>query len=909
MAKRAYKLQEFVAHSSNVNCLKIGRRSSGVLVTGGDDKKVNMWAIGKPDSIMSLTGHSSPIECVTFDLAEEIVVAGAAGGTLKIWDLELQKVVRTLTGHRANCISVDFHPYGEYFASGSLDTNLKIWDIRRRGCVHTYKGHTGGVRCVKFSPDGRWLVSGGQDNSVKLWDLTAGKMMHDFTLHDGPIHDLTFHPHEFVLATGSQDRTTKLWDLETYELIGSAGPETTGVRNVFFTPDGRTVLSAVQDNLKVWGWEPVVCHDTVDTNWGRISDMALHEGKVIGCSIQQSTVGVWIVDLSRVAPFSAGAQSKAAPKPISRPATEIRPVSNGSDNGSQVASRESSQQSSRATTPAKPISRARTPPDSAEQVFSSPSVHAGSASSPPPAKAADFYAPRASPAAASGARQAGSVIATPPRGSPRPGADVSTAPLPSDRSEKRELQRTPPRRREEATPRGEKGNGGSSSLPRGEDRDPMGEAAASGSGRTEEGTEGGVNVKHNNGSVTDRSAPKDYERPSQPNSSADDTGQKAGIGRRVSRAEKKEIEFEILAPAGPNPHRTSEADAAGVPTSAEPVRAGGKRRSGLFKPEDHDIFGPTRTADGAGLSGRDSDAVVRSENGREAEGAVPSGRGKSPRGEKETKSVAIAAPGDSLMRGAALPGAALSTPGPSGREPPFSHHTPASNGGSRARVDALSALSALARSPSVTGDRSRKEGPLGLDIKAFLPKSASKLAPDGDAASVSDAELIESLMGQHATMSTIMQSRLTNLAVVRTFWARNDLKGAIEAMDKMADHALLVDVLGTMAHRSDVFSLELAAQAMPLLGELLTSQHDRYVLVAIAVAASLLKSFGSLIKEARQASPAVGVDLSAEERLERCNACYRGFLVLRGKLEGLARTSGEVGKMSRELIFELEELQ
>jgi hypothetical protein len=40
----------------------------------------------------------------------------------------------------------------------------------------------------------------------------------------------------------------------------------------------------------------------------------------------------------------------------------------------------------------------------------------------------------------------------------------------------------------------------------------------------------------------------------------------------------------------------------------------------------------------------------------------------------------------------------------------------------------------------------------------------------------------------------------------------------------------------------------------------------RYVLVAIAVAASLLKSFGTLIKEARQASPAVGVDLSAEER-------------------------------------------
>lgn len=97
-------------------------------------------------------------------------------------------------------------------------------------------------------------------------------MMHDFTLHDGPIHDLTFHPHEFVLATGSQDRTTKLWDLETYELIGSAGPEATGVRNVFFTPDGRTVLSAVQDNLKVR-----TVHVGVDTGEGKLNFDARQE--------------------------------------------------------------------------------------------------------------------------------------------------------------------------------------------------------------------------------------------------------------------------------------------------------------------------------------------------------------------------------------------------------------------------------------------------------------------------------------------------------------------------------------------------------------------------------------------------------------------------------------------------------
>ena len=44
--------EEFVAHGANVNCLALGHKSGRVLVTGGDDKKVNLWAVGKPNCIM-----------------------------------------------------------------------------------------------------------------------------------------------------------------------------------------------------------------------------------------------------------------------------------------------------------------------------------------------------------------------------------------------------------------------------------------------------------------------------------------------------------------------------------------------------------------------------------------------------------------------------------------------------------------------------------------------------------------------------------------------------------------------------------------------------------------------------------------------------------------------------------------
>ncbi|GMY37264.1 katanin p80 WD40 repeat-containing subunit B1 homolog [Fagus crenata] len=314
MAKRGYKLQEFVAHSASVNCLTIGKKACRLFVTGGDDHKVNVWAIGKPNSLMSLCGHSSPVQSIAFDSSEVLVLAGASNGVIKLWDLEEVKMVRTLTGHRSNCTAVEFHPFGEFFASGSMDTNLKIWDIRKKGCSHTYKGHTRGISTIKFTPDGRWVVSGGFDNVVKVWDLTAGKLLHDFKFHEGHIRSLDFHPLEFLLATGSADRTVKFWDLESFELIGSTRPEATGVRGITFHPDGRTLFSGLEDSLKVYSWEPVISHDAVDMGWSTLGDQCIHDGKLLACSYYQNSVGVWVADISLIEPYGSTSNDRTEQK-------------------------------------------------------------------------------------------------------------------------------------------------------------------------------------------------------------------------------------------------------------------------------------------------------------------------------------------------------------------------------------------------------------------------------------------------------------------------------------------------------------------------------------------------------------------------------------------------------------------
>ncbi|XP_022091936.1 LOW QUALITY PROTEIN: katanin p80 WD40 repeat-containing subunit B1-like [Acanthaster planci] len=298
--KRSWKLQEFVAHGANVNCLALGQQSGRVMVTGGDDKKVNMWAVDKPNCIMSLSGHTSPVECVRFNSNEELVAAGSQSGSLKIWDLEAAKIIRTLTGHKSNTRSLDFHPYGDFVASGSVDLNIKLWDIRRKGCIFTYKGHTGPINCIRFSPDGRWIASASGDGLVKLWDLTAGKLLHDFKLHGSSVNHVEFHPNEFLLATGSADKTVKFWDLETFELVSSTVPAASDVRVLVFHSEGSYLYSGSQDMLHVFGWEPVCCFDTFSMGWGRVADMAVASSQLIGASFNQTNVSVHIVDLERV---------------------------------------------------------------------------------------------------------------------------------------------------------------------------------------------------------------------------------------------------------------------------------------------------------------------------------------------------------------------------------------------------------------------------------------------------------------------------------------------------------------------------------------------------------------------------------------------------------------------------------
>eukprot|EP01038_Epipyxis_sp_PR26KG_P006458 gene6458-8882_t len=296
-----FKVQEFVAHSTQVNCLAFGPKSNQVLASGGEDTKVNIWRVGNVSNIWALSSNKSPIECLCFDSDEQNVVSGARSGSLKVFDLNEGRLARNLGGHQVNITSIQYHPFGEFIVSGSVDCTMKVWDVRNRACIQTYTGHSKEMTCVRFSPDGKWVASSSKDGQLLLWDLVAGKLLNSIKLQPTFVTSFEFNPTEFSLAGVTSAKAVKIWDLETMDQLHSTPPDSNPIRAIAYSNLGTKLCSSSKDTLRVWDVEntpKVKPVGMLDMGWDRIYDMKIsNETQLIAGSCLSNFVTIYAVDL------------------------------------------------------------------------------------------------------------------------------------------------------------------------------------------------------------------------------------------------------------------------------------------------------------------------------------------------------------------------------------------------------------------------------------------------------------------------------------------------------------------------------------------------------------------------------------------------------------------------------------
>jgi WD40 repeat protein len=264
-----------------------GRR----LVTGGSDKAIHVWDLGKRQGRAHAHGHQEEIWAVAVSRDGKRVLAGGEEGQLRysdldtdrtlwvsdagakircigwlpdvrqaitggydsilrLWDLDACRELRRFEGHQDMVMSLAIAPDGSRLisGSGSRDRTVRLWNIAAGAEIQRFVGHNDHVLALAFV-DQRHIVSGSADGAVRLWDITTGRTVRSFYGHTGAVNALAVSRDGKSLLTGGADDKVRLWDISTgvnmHEYPGHEG----GTYAVRFAPDGRHVITAGTDGL------------------------------------------------------------------------------------------------------------------------------------------------------------------------------------------------------------------------------------------------------------------------------------------------------------------------------------------------------------------------------------------------------------------------------------------------------------------------------------------------------------------------------------------------------------------------------------------------------------------------------------------------------------------------------------
>ncbi|KAG8233220.1 hypothetical protein J437_LFUL013274 [Ladona fulva] len=918
--KRSWKLQDFVAHGAKVRCLALGHKSGRVLVTGGDDKLVNLWAVGKPNCIMSLTGNSSPIECVQFGNTEELVVSGAANGTLRIWDLEAAKMVRTLQGHKGALRCTHFHPYGDFLASGSVDKSVKLWDIRRKGCIYTYEGHRLTVNSIKFSPDGQWIASGSDDGTVKLWDLRAGRMLTEFVDQGGgsggttshspwggkeyrPVTCVEFHPHEFLLASGTSHRIVKFWDLENLSLVSTSERDASNfapVRCLLFSEGGECLYSGSEDVLRVLDWEPTYTYHSLHIGWSQVWDVAIAQNQLIGAAFHSTNVVLYVVDLKglrpqdspvhpmNTIPVTESASSLSAPQSLS---VTTSSTSNAPDILIQTPEKSSEppvSPFSHGQTVRKSFNKERPPPGSKHRLLVKTIEESDKSGTDPEDESLSI----------ADIKDVGDyqAIFQPNRALCRtPPPDPFPAPLDDDPAVPQVLQPPP----EEAS-----------------------------------------HLHHHSLEYNHPASEPTKEPPPVARNNRMPSPKKEPSLRRNSVKDQH------------SPYNFQETD---FPVKLSSIKHSPSEpalnKANAFHSRSNSLSRTFVGVQPGNIGARGTEVNKNpppSSSGKQASQSLPpypgSSRYKLNTSEQHhSVSATVSGPSAHLQRHSpptSRPPTAPSSPKVVDDFPPVQYFGKPSVSHQQIQADVrtpVAEISAPLRMSFITpsldnitsGIHSMKvededlvvpmssDKPSGLDVDDFLPMSYKQnrfgVGKGGHGLGspypeLSETEVFSSLLRGYEPMMAVLGARHRALQIIYSIWNTKDMKTAIDNAVEMKDASVLVDILGVLTLKPSVWNLDLCVSLLPSIHELLKSKYEMYMRVGVDALRLILRNFTPVIRTHVMGPAPHGVDIPREERYRKCMACYEHLVSIRSFLLKRQTLQGKLGQSFRELHVQMQSL-
>ena len=131
--------------------------------------------------------------------------------------------------------------------------------------------------------------------TARLWDPATGEQLRTLTGHTGDVYGVAFSPDGRLLATAGDDETARIWDPATGEQLRTLTGHTSPVTGVAFSPDGRLLATASNDKTARI-WDPATGEQlrTLTGHTGPVNGVAFSpDGRLLATASNDKTARIW----------------------------------------------------------------------------------------------------------------------------------------------------------------------------------------------------------------------------------------------------------------------------------------------------------------------------------------------------------------------------------------------------------------------------------------------------------------------------------------------------------------------------------------------------------------------------------------------------------------------------------------